>query len=168
MHAYSFVGYSMLFLIWNRCWPSLPISLVLEEQTLFVVWQDLKVRTLVGGRMLGIPVVEGQVRSQHGHTVRLSEALHLLQSSAHDCPTARLYTAWANALSSKVLRRNWLRFWRFGKEPLLPIKVPAGSTACRKACRNACQGNCCLNHIGPDSSVQLAHGSKFSVLRRWP
>lgn len=67
--------------------PSLPISLVLEEQTLFVVWQDLKVRTLVGGRMLGIPVVEGQVRSQHGSTgtdtVRLSDEALLLHSSAH-------------------------------------------------------------------------------------
>lgn len=36
----------------------LAVPLVLEEQALLVVGQDLKVWALVGGRVLGVPVVE--------------------------------------------------------------------------------------------------------------
>merc|ERR1719359_1696799 len=39
----------------------LTITLVLEEQSLLMIWIDLKVWTLVAGAVLCIPVVEGEI-----------------------------------------------------------------------------------------------------------
>ena len=35
-----------------------------------MVWQDLEVGALIGGRMLSVPVVEGQVGPDHRRPVR--------------------------------------------------------------------------------------------------
>lgn len=84
-----------------------------------MVRQDLEVRALIGGRMLSVPVVEGQVGPQHRHCPVLGSVMVCFRH-CYQAPCVGQLIRNQTALAPYAPVRSL----RLGKQSLLPVKVP--------------------------------------------